>query len=39
MSIGSDWMVDLMIIYIGKTSAKAFDIDDIIKKIMGMSAR
>ena len=39
MFIGDDWMVDLMIIYIKKIIAKALDINDIIKKIMGMSAR
>ena len=32
-------MVNLMIIYIEKTIAKALDINDIIKKIMGMVAR
>ena len=36
MSIGDDWMVNLMIIYIEKTIAKALDINDmIIKKIYG----
>ena len=30
MFIGDDWMVDLMIIYIEKTIAKALDISDII---------
>ena len=39
MSIGDDWMVDLMIIYIEKTIAKALDINDIINFFMGMSAR
>ena len=33
------WMVDLMIIYIKQTIAKNLDINDIIKKIMVMSAR
>ena len=37
MSIGDDWMVDLMIIYIDKTIAKALGFENIIKKIMGMS--
>jgi hypothetical protein len=36
MFIGDDWMVDLMIIYIEKSIAKALDINDIIKKIMGI---
>ena len=31
MSIGNDCMVNLMILYIGKTIAKALDIYDIIK--------
>ena len=35
MFIDDDWMVDLMIIYIGKTIAKALDINDIIKKKYG----
>jgi hypothetical protein len=39
MSISDDWMVDLMIIYIEKTIAKALDINDIIKNIMGMSTQ
>ena len=39
MSIGDDWMVDVMIIYIENTIAKALDINNIIKKSMGMSAR
>ena len=39
MFIGGDRMVDLMIIYIEKTIAKALDINDIIKKFMGMSIR
>jgi hypothetical protein len=30
MSIDDDWMVDMMIIYIEKTIAKALDINDII---------
>jgi hypothetical protein len=34
MSIGDDWMVDLMTIYIQKTISKALD----IKIIMGMLA-
>ena len=37
MFIDDDWMVDLMIIYVEKTIAKALDINDIIKKNMGMS--
>ena len=37
MFIGEDWMVNLMIIYIKKTIAKALDFNDIIKKIMRMS--
>jgi hypothetical protein len=36
MSIDDAWMVNLMIIYIEKTVAKALDINNIIKKIMGM---
>ena len=39
MSIGDDWLVDLMIIYIEKTIAKALDINDIIKKIIGISTQ
>jgi hypothetical protein len=39
MFIGEDWMVNLMIIYIKKIIAKALDFNDIIKKIMGMSAQ
>jgi hypothetical protein len=39
MFIGNDWMVDMMIIYIEKTIAKALDINNIIEKIMGMSTR
>ena len=39
MFIGDDWMVELMIIYIKKIIAIALNINDIIKKIMGMSAR
>ena len=31
MSIGDDWMVHMMIIYIEKTITKALDINDIIK--------
>jgi hypothetical protein len=33
MFINDDWMVDMMIIYIEKTIAKALDINDIIKKM------
>jgi hypothetical protein len=33
MSTGDDWMVDLMIIYIKKTIAKALDINNIIKEL------
>ena len=39
MSISNEWMVDLIIIHIKKTIAKALDINDIIKTIMGMSAQ
>jgi hypothetical protein len=39
MFIGEDWMVNLMIIYIKKIIAKALDFNNIIKKIMGMSAQ
>jgi hypothetical protein len=39
MSIGDDWMVNMMIIYIEKTFGKALDINDIIKTFMGMSAQ
>ena len=39
MFIGEDWMVNLMIIYIKKIIAKALDFNDVIKKIMGMSAQ
>jgi hypothetical protein len=39
MSIGDDWMVNMMIIYIEKTFGKALDINDIIKAFMGMSAQ
>jgi hypothetical protein len=39
MFIGNDWMVDMMIIYIGKTIAKALDINNIIEKKLGMSTR
>jgi hypothetical protein len=35
MSIGDDWMVDLMIIYIEKTIAKALDINDNMKTLWG----
>jgi hypothetical protein len=35
MSIGNDWMVDPMAIYIRKTLAKALDISDIIKNFAG----
>jgi hypothetical protein len=38
-SIGDDWTVDLMIIYIEKSIAKALDIIDIIKNIMWKSYR
>jgi hypothetical protein len=38
MSIADNWMVELMIIYIKKTIAKALDINDIIKFFMGMLA-
>ena len=38
MSIDDDWMIDLMIIYIEKTIAKALHSNDIIIKKMGMSA-
>ena len=44
MTIGDDWMVDMMIIYIKKTTAKALDTNDIIIYLfiysffMGMSA-
>jgi hypothetical protein len=37
--IGEDWMVNLMIIYIKKIIAKALDFNNIIKKVMGMSAQ
>jgi hypothetical protein len=37
--IGDVWMVDLMIIYIEKTIAKALDINDVMKKVMGMLAQ
>jgi hypothetical protein len=36
MFIGDDWMVDLVIIYIEKTVAKALDINDIINKNYGV---
>ena len=36
MSIDNDWLVDLMIIYIEKTIAKALDINDITNILMGM---
>ena len=39
MFTDDDWIVDLMIIYIEKTIAKALDIKDIIKKNTGMSPR
>ena len=39
MFIGDDWMVDLVIICMWKTITKTWDIKDIIKKIMGMSAQ
>jgi hypothetical protein len=39
MFMGEDWMFNLMIIYIKKIIAKALDFNDIIKKIMGMSAQ
>ena len=39
MSIGDDWMGNMMNIYIKKFIAKALDINDIIKNFMGMSAR
>ena len=39
MFTGDDWMVDLMIICIKKTNAKALDINDIIKLFMGMSTQ
>jgi hypothetical protein len=39
MFIGEDWMVNLMIVCIKKIIAKALDFNDIIKKIMGMSAQ
>ena len=39
LTIGDDWMLDLMIIYIEKTIAKALDINDIIKKIMVTSTQ
>ena len=39
MFTDDDWMVDLMIIYVEKTIAKALDINDIIKKNTGMSPR
>ena len=35
MFIDDDWMVDLMIIYIEKTIAKALDINNNIIKIWG----
>ena len=35
MFIDDDWMVDLRIIYIEKTFAKALDISDIIKTLWG----
>jgi hypothetical protein len=33
LTIGGDWMVNLMIIYIKKIIAKALDLNDIIKKL------
>jgi hypothetical protein len=39
MSIGDDWMINLMIIYIEKTIAKALDINDIINFFMGTVAQ
>jgi hypothetical protein len=39
MFIDEDSMVSLMIIYIKKIIAKALDLNNIIKKIMGMSAQ
>ena len=38
MSIDDNWMVDLMIIYIEKTIAKALDIYNIIKKYGDVSS-
>ena len=35
MSIGNDWMVNLMIIYMKMIIVKALDINDIIKKNYG----
>jgi hypothetical protein len=35
MSIDNDWLVNMMIICIVKTIAKALDINDIIKNIKG----
>ena len=35
MSIGDDWMVNMMIIYIEKIIAKALDINDIFKFLRG----
>jgi hypothetical protein len=34
-----DWMVNHMIIYFKKIIAKSLDVNDIIKKIMGMSSQ
>jgi hypothetical protein len=39
MSIDDDWMVNLMIIYIEKTNAKALDINNIINNNMEMSTQ
>ena len=39
MSIGDDWVVDLMIIYIEKTIAKALDINDFMNFFTGMSTQ
>jgi len=38
MFIAEDWMINHVIIYIKKIIAKALHFNDIIKKIMGMSA-
>ena len=40
MSIGNDWMIDMMITFVEKTIAKALDINDIILFfLMGMSTQ
>ena len=39
LTISVDLMVDLMIIYMKKTIAKALDTIDIVKFLMGMSAQ